>query len=47
MLLILHLLLMNLFELAFIFASNKKGSEVDTMITAIDKLITIYKKVKS
>ncbi|WP_418905311.1 hypothetical protein QIA30_06260 (plasmid) [Borreliella turdi] len=35
------------FKRAKMFAGNKKGSEVENMIIAIDKLHTIYKKVKS
>ncbi len=34
------------FKRAKMFASNKKGSEVENMIKAIDKLSAIYKKVK-
>ncbi len=35
------------FKRAKMFANNKKGREVENMIKAIDKLLTIYKKVKS
>ncbi len=35
------------FKRAKLFANNKKGSEVENMIKAIDKLLAIYKKVKS
>ncbi len=35
------------FKRAKMFANNKKGSEVENMIKAIDKLLTIYKKVKA